>query len=370
MIVRSKVPAALSFGLALLGAGASCGGGIETDFFRGADRDDPPGTPSDLDGGASPSKDGGLDAPVRDGSATGDGGTTAPRPPNDGICTPGSMAAGTYDPDCVYLLGTTREGSCSYDAFIFPKNPTDRVYNFGCSPWLAFVRPTDGRLIFTSSANDGLAAYAYRPATTRSQWDWQQLQAHEKIETCRHLHRIFMFPDDGKLLYFCSFNDAGIGPWVEGSSEPFAMAGYYPMAAGEGRTVLGADTEPELHYAIIANGRATPLKDMEGASISTVRSRRGGGFFIVSSRLWVRAELREVLPTGETKILGTYQTDRPTGPAGPQCVIEPNGALDCIASRDFHDEIVRYTFNALPEVLYEERTNDVKMHISLLVTGP
>ena len=32
----------------------------------------------------------------------------------DGVCSPGPMSSGSYDPDCVYLLGTLRPSSAGW----------------------------------------------------------------------------------------------------------------------------------------------------------------------------------------------------------------------------------------------------------------
>jgi len=375
MRAKSKLCAMEATIAALFGAVASCGGGLDTDLF------DDPGDPSQHFGDASTlpqGADASADSPI-DGSddqgaadAGAPDGAWPPPPPYDGICTPGPMSTGVYDPDCVYLLGTVQEGSCGYDALIYPANPNDRVYDFGCNAWLPRVRPTDGRLIFVSSVNEPDQAYAYRPQTTRAQWDRDQLALQEKLDTCPLLNRIYSFPDNTKMLYDCWSNDGGSGPYIDGA--PFDMAGYDgPLAGGEGGSVLAWKQTPELEYGIVVNGVATPVTGLANADIFAQRSRRGGGFLIAD---WGpnRGELREVLPSGDTVVRGTYQTDRTHGPAGPDCVLEPGGALVCLDWSDYnglrYDEIVRYTVDAPLQVIYQERTNDVKIHISSLATGP
>jgi hypothetical protein len=49
----------------------------------------------------------------------------------DGVCTPGDVTLGFYDPDCVYAIGTTIPGSAGHDALFDPASPGRIAFGFG-----------------------------------------------------------------------------------------------------------------------------------------------------------------------------------------------------------------------------------------------
>ena len=52
--------------------------------------------------------------------------------------------------------------------------------------------------------------------------------------------------------------------------------------------------------------------------------------------------------------------------------LEPDGALVAIVTlqQPFSDGVVRFRINAVPEIIFDERTTKVQIHGSKLVTGP
>ncbi len=381
--------AIISFDLAV-----ACGGSIDSPLFDAPDTSTGaggPGTPDERDaqaGGTGLSDAGRSDA-------GGDGGKDAAldaAPPYDagrpgggydGVCTPGELKSGIYDPDCVYLIGLMEEPSgstCANRVMILPSNPSERVFGFGCGLAAAYIRPTDGRLLFVSSAsiNDHTHAYLYRPILQDGLFDYQQLALQERIDTppCTDLqgNEVFPFPDDGALLYRCSFGADGY--YLQGQGV-YDVGKYVPMSLGEHRTILGATTTPDL--AVTADGQARKVQGIESIQHATAsRSRRGGGFLLVDDRVGSGGELRDVRVDGETTILGQYKLLAEHG-LGPFCVIEPNGALDCpeyesppadSGSSAMYGVVRRYTFDSPPQVIYDDRTGPVKVFQATLVTGP
>jgi len=365
-MLSKKLPRVLAASfLACLGAMTSCGGGADS-TLDGAGHGDPPDGHG-ADGGDGANRDSATELPARDGGEPDH--VDPPGVAYDGVCTPLPVSTGLYDPDCVYLMADPERGDCSMFKLFLPSKPAERVYDFGCGPNSPIVRPTDGRLFFFSTDEvQGARVYRYHPRTTPTWLVADQLRNQEMIETCPDPLHLFMFPDDGKLLYDCAdFTHQGLdGPFVEGG-EPFDMAGYYPLAAGESRTVLGVKNDPGLHYAIVANGLATPV-DADGDNIFAQRSRRGGGFWAVDSRPGVVAELREVLPDGEVRSVGAYQTQPGEGGAGLGCVLDTARALYCYTWAGSLDGIVRYTLDAPPELVFPEQFGNLAF--TSLVTGP
>lgn len=96
--------------------------------------------------------------------------------------------------------------------------------------------------------------------------------------------------------------------------------------------------------------------------------------YMATGGFGIRGELREIALDGTTHVIGAYDFGpEPFGP-GPNCALEPSGALVCINDLDRSDldaqGVVRFTINDPPEVLYDHRKGVVKIHIAQMVTGP
>ncbi len=304
-----------------------------------------------------------------DGSAPSPGVDAAAPPQSDGICAQTAMSAGTFDADCVYLLGTLNPGDAWRDALIHVDRPNDFATGFGYMARAPIVRPSDGRLLF-EARGDQLPEHVYRYTTASTGLPNPSL-ASQTIEPgvmCSPdlLDRIFVFPDDGAILYQC-----GTQVFVSGSPTPLDLHGRTPIATGRNRLVVTATTYPDI--ALVQNGVVTPVLDLTGSPYA-FRSRPSGTMYMATGGFGIRGELREIALDGTTQVIGAYDFGpEPFGP-GPNCALEPSGALVCINDLDRSDfdaqGVVRFTINDPPEVLYDHRKGVVKIHIAQMVTGP
>jgi hypothetical protein len=341
----------------------ACGGQILESSETGSTH---PGASSSSSGGDDFADAGGVT--MRDGSADATAADAAP-PPADGICAATLVSAGVVDPDCVYLLGTLTEGDAWKDALIHVSRPNDFATGFGYVTFAPVVRPTDGRVLFEASGDrTPRQMYRFTASSTGLPDPALAAQTVESSVTCDPtlLDRFFVFPDDGAILYGC-----GNADFIAGSSQPIDMAGYLPIATGRNRLIVGAKTYPDI--ALVQNGAVTPVSGLMGRPYA-FRSLASGAMWMATSEAGVRGELLEIAPDGSTKVVGTYLFGAaPFGP-GPDCALEPSGALVCLnrlgMTDSFADVVVRFTFNSAPEILYDERNGVVKLHGSKLVTGP
>ena len=290
--------------------------------------------------------------------------------------------SGVYDPDCLYLLGTSDEGYCGHNALVFPSAPAEYAFGFGCDTWRTVIRPTDGRLLFlgtTGLPNESSHVYIYEQPTTVDETPSRRGSVPQPIlptPACANPDGLWVFPDDGKAFYSCS----GAIYYVEGSSEPWTFGKYVPRAVGEDRTVFLVSTVPDM--ALFVDGKIVPVKPFgTGWNVVAARSRRGGGFLLAYHGDDTRAALCEVTRTGETIPIGEYRLGDSFS-TGPGCTLEPGGALVCTWDRvhdpdggpdGAHDGLVRFTFDAPPEILYDEAGKPIKVHGLISperVTGP
>lgn len=347
---------------ALLGSAVACG-----KLAPDAD-DDVPDVRADAAPVSSPAADAHA-PPPRDASADPPAVDAAAPPQADGICSQTAMSAGTFDADCVYLLGTLSMSADAWrDALIHVDRPNDFATGFGYVSRAPIVRPTDGRLLFAASG-DQLPDRIYRYTTPGTGFPNPSLaaQAIEPGVSCgtARLDRFFVFPDDGALLYRC-----GAQVFVTGSAVPLDLGNRNLLATGRNRLIVAASTYPDL--VLVQNGVVTPVPGLTGTPLA-FRSRPSGTMYMAISGVGVRGELREIALDGSSQVVGTYQLG--AGPSGPgaDCALEPSGALVCINTidrADFAQGVVRVSFDKPPEILYDERKGGVKIHISRMVTGP
>jgi hypothetical protein len=294
--------------------------------------------------------------------------------PADGICGVASVSSGVVDPDCVYLLGTLQEGTSWRNVLIDPRHPADRAYGFG-NPFRApIIHPKTGRLWFLSRANSGSQRlYLFGVTAPVNAYPDAQLAGHTLVPTpgCADnmLFEHYLVPDTGVLVYDCLGNPGTT--FVDGQAAPVDLQGYLVVAVGNGGVVLGAKTAPD--YAIVKDGVATPIAGLAyNTFLRAIRSRPSGGFMALANAGTERGQLIEIEVDGSILVKGPY--DFGTPPRGPgDCVLEPSGAAVCIVNVPgplAAEGVARFTLTSPPEMLHDERTSDVKIHGSRLVTGP
>lgn len=355
---------------ALAGPGASSCGGLV-----GFVAEEPPGsgsTDAGADTGATPI-DPAADASTLPGDAASD---ASPPIAADGVCVDANVSTGIVDPDCVYLLGTLQEGDAWKNVLIDPRDPKDRAFGFGYTLRAPIIHPKTGKLTFIAHAdsNPMRRLYTFGSSTPPTAYANAQLAAHTIVPTrCTgdSLFEHYLFPDDGVLAYDCLGNP---GPtYIDGVTAPFDRQGHSIVAVGAGRVVLAAKTAPE--YALLVGGAVVPVQGLDtNTTLYAVRSLPSGGFIAAANATGVRGQLIEIAVDGTTTVKGPYDFGMPPLGPGPRCVLEPSGALVCLqllqASPIAVDGIYRFRLGAPPELLYDERSSDVKIHISYLVTGP
>jgi len=300
---------------------------------------------------------------------------SAAPPSADGVCINTDVQAGIVDPDCVYLLGTLNEGDSFRNVLIDPAQPADRAFGFGHTRRTPLVHPLKGRTWFMGmTSTPPVAVYSFTKSVPVNELDiTNQLAAQTIIPTpscpSNLLDKFFIAPDDGALVYTCG------NVFVEGTAAPIDLKGHLPFALGADRLFLASSAG---EFALVKNGVVTPLPStLWGLGLYVARSRPGGGFFVVAGALGTQGQLVEILPDGTTKVLGSYDFGPPQGGIGPgpNCVLDRANGLVCLnripgAPTVFADGVVRFSLNAPPVLVFDERNSDVKIHLSSLVTGP
>lgn len=369
-MTRSRVLLAVHAMASALVATSACGGLVAIDASS---------MPEGGSGGVEDSGSSPITPPSGDASSPIDA-AVAPAPviAADGVCVDANVSTGIVDPDCVYLLGTLQEGDAWRNVLIDPRDPKDRAFGFGYTFRAPIIHPKTGKLTFIASGDTSGSRHLYEfgTSTAPTASPNAQIAAHTMIPTTRcsasSLLEHYIFPDDGVVAYDCNGNPGAT--WVYGATMPVARQGYLPVAVGNDRVILAAKTAPD--YAVLIDGAVVPVQGLDtNTFLGAVRSRPTGGFLAVGNATGIRGQLLEIATDGTTTPKGSYDFGTPpVGPSG-SCVLEPAGSLVCIGKMKAApydvDAIYRFRVGgAAPELLYEERMSDVKIHISHLVTGP
>jgi hypothetical protein len=315
-----------------------------------------PPDPSVRDGGAGRSDAGDADA-SQDGNVSGPP-LGPPAGAADGVCFAGDVRLGTYDPDCVYVLGTTAPGSSSHDVLFDPADPSRLVSGFGAFQRSLTIRPSDRRLIFTSSSPN--QARLFHPTGSAV--------LPTPACTSQNLRWVLVHPDKGGGLYACQMFPTRY--FVLGTSIEFAPTPAYEIVAlgpNDSTLVRGFDA-----FTIIAGGVAHPVTGIAAGKMVAARSRPTGGFFVAvvtsvndtGRRLWA------IATDGAASDLGAYGL--PSVQLSHPSALEPSGALVTFAQGDpFGYGVVRLRVDAPPETLFMDTPGQTaRLHMPALVTGP
>jgi hypothetical protein len=115
-------------------------------------------------GGATVASSGGEGGDASRDAAAGASGEDAeivpPAMPFDGVCTPGDVRLGYYDPDCVYVLGANLRAPVLTD----PAAPSRQGLGLPSFPLSSTIRVTDGRMLFVSAWSWQVAEFRPIPA--------------------------------------------------------------------------------------------------------------------------------------------------------------------------------------------------------------
>lgn len=324
-----------------------------------------------------------------------------PRVPNpaDGVCKRAVVSSGVVDPDCVYVLGRTREvlPGAELEVLIDPLRPEDRAFGFAQNRRI-IVHPTTGELWFLAHDNkqhDAMYVLEENVALPDSTLFKQRLVPNPVCSTVFPAPFDFrLFADDGVPLYEC---EGGLR-LMPTQTEPFEAFGGVVLAASHDRAVLTLN--PPSSYTIVKDGIQRPIGWTEYQRFIAARSRPGGGFIAATyggtfpnhlPNLW-DVELDGTIatrgtydlgPEGMVDIkssgwctLGSPEAISCGGVGYDGCALEPSGALWCvnvIATEKGRtiEGVVRFTQTGPPQIVYDSRARDVKVStISKLVTGP
>lgn len=350
----------------LASIGAACGGAVE------ARRDSPVvgSSPSVDDPGAST-----VAPPTADAAAPRDAAAEAPPllPAGfaDGVCSPGDVTLGFYDPDCVYVLGTTMPGSAGREAPFHPDSPTRLAVGWGYYHDGLTIR-ADRKILFTSLEPRG--AYVFAPGlpneTMQAQYARHTLLSTPACST--YLRDVVLYPTSGSGgppgLYHCI--EQGDHYYELGTSTPLDLGGRYLRGLDENGVALVRPTGGAL--TLVDGGVDRAVSGVASDRVTAVRSKRGGGFLLVAT-------------TASDSFPRLYDLDVASGTATErgqyhmgsfqlrsEVALEPSGALEAVVAMGpiTADGIVRLRIDAVPEVLFDETKNVVQLHGAQLVTGP
>lgn len=333
---------------------------------------------SDQDAGAStPLADGGLGAEASfDGGASRDDAADAPAPPpagpSDGVCTPGDVTLGLYDPDCVYILGSTQPGSAYARALFHPSDPTRLAVGWGTGPTGLTVR-SDGKLLFDSF--DRNAAFVFAPGLPTETIP-QQFARHTLVSTpacSTNPWSIHLHPRSG------SGGPPGYYQCIQGGSRYYEIGTSTQLDLG-GRHIVSIDENGAMLVRAAGNERAIidgasehSLVGIEPNNVVQTRSKRGGGFLVaaaVGDDVYFPHLFELDAKTGIASDRGAYHMGsiRLTS----ETVLEPSGALVAYVTLTppFGDGVVRLRLDAPPEIVFDDSKHAVKLHGTQLVTGP
>ncbi len=293
----------------------------------------------------------------------------------DGVCNAGDVRLGFYDPDCVYVLGTTIPGSIGHDVLFDPSTPSMTAIGFGYGPAMdTALFPVEGRVLFIAypSAVATRDVYVFHPAVA-GEPPATTFARHEKLgASCENesLMRIIPFVDESGGVYQCV--QGGTSYWHIGSKAELPTGGRSILAFGIGRSAL---MRPIGGPTVLVDAQGDhAITGVDTGLIGAIRSRPEGGFWVSAVTLEDLGfpHLYSIAADGAATDHGAYHLG--SYRAGARQVLEPDGALVTITDLDLpsshHDGIVRFRLDALPEVVFDEKTSTVKLHGGELITGP
>jgi len=331
-----------------------------------------------------PAVDGGIDF---DAGSAGDAASDAkadapPLPPaglSDGVCVPGDVRLGVYDPDCVYIIGSTQPGSAYAEALFHPIDPTRFTVGFGTNSGSHVVRG-DQELLFVSL--DFKGAYAFGPGLQTENMK-QHLTHHTLVSTpacgsgniaLRSLHLHPRSGSGGPPGYYLCISQ-GYHYYEIGTSTELDIGGRILMAIDDNGAMLVRPIGGQM--SIIDGTVEHPVAGIDATRVTDTRSRRGGGFLVAAATATDTSfpRLYDVATaTGASTERGQYNLGsfRLTSVSA----LEPSGALlvQSTLRQPAEDGIVRLRIDAPPEIVFDESKDKskgaVQLHITRLVTGP
>jgi hypothetical protein len=373
----------------VLGASA----GIAALAFACSSKDRPPPANNDIPASypdAAAADSGGGDERGRDG-----GGPTV-----DGC--------GSYDPNRVYLRGTTSEGSDEAECWV-----TDLPVTKPCAAlhhsafYSPVIRPSDGKMLYIETIMSAEKAFAFVPDKLTLDNHYWRLPARpwendDMLVTpnCTRPVRMFAWPDDPGFAYVC--DDGAHNVLRNADGKILGVNGDAGVAAGAAIVALGytghllrerlaAPTTEFVLFIESASGEETRFADpaINGVFEHGPSRARPDGFWVaLTEKGAIVPSLWHLGFDGKATRVGTYATPPSGAMGGETGVLDGSGALFGFGrmSTGVSDDIIikRALAPGASSIVYSEKdapegANDFsqeapivypKIHISHLVTGP
>jgi hypothetical protein len=279
------------------------------------------------------------------------------------------------DPEEVYIFGTLSEGACYLDAIAPVLAPDRALVGFDCGARAShtYVRPTDGRLIYSIAGEGSVHAFECDGcvhATAGMAYPSDPTANDEPVMTACDRAAAFLMTfqvaADGETVARCHDDR-----WYRADGSEFA-AGISSalLRLGHAGTALIADGVLDLATAEVA-----PLSGLAELAPLCVRAREDGYWAAVQpADAAAMPELWHVGFDGAAELLGTYPEPPPNQSVMFESELDGEGRLVQFASdttETFRDTIIRRDIEGASELIYDEADDPVvKLHISGLFTGP
>lgn len=273
------------------------------------------------------------------------------------------------DPGEVYLAGTLSPGACARDALAHWSTPNVASVGFDCyfNSDGAWIRPTDGRLLYTNTFEDKVREYHCDACTYGSSYPAGVLANDTIVPTncpgTQGVARLRVSPE-GQLLYTCSLgqsvwrNQAG-AVLYDGSTDAL-------IGVGAGGWILAFK-----QLVNTQTGAIVPITGLPtfASGILAARWVNPDHFLLALDESSVQ-RLYRVSINGTAQVVGNYPA-LPAGYSGPRSLrLDRAGTLFGMYWGTW-DVIIRRAPGGTADIVYTEATNPlVKIHISGLVTGP
>jgi hypothetical protein len=320
-------------------------------------------------------------------NSTADAGETSTGGKSGSADAPDYMKTGTFDPQQVYLLGTLSEGACYLDALTHWATPDFALTGFDCDTSRfggMFIRPSDGRYVFSVSASSSNDYLAFVPDGSGTEAYPKDPYTNDILlpSVCANPRSYFLDPSGGESVYLCYGSapcaetaTAKCAYYYESEEEYAVPAGNYLVRLGfDGYALLGSRTETtstESWTVLTPDGELVPASQTFQAA--AMRAHPEGFWLLRSSPPGLQRW--NLGFDGSVVLDGAYPDPPLTSAYAGGCAFEGGGAVVCMGrSTDvtFEDHILRAELDAdEAEVVYTEASDPlVKVHGSSLVTGP
>ena len=286
------------------------------------------------------------------------------------------LALGVFDPNHVYLWGTTEPGLCNSvtPGIAWIGDGKSTVGGMPCWAKTAQIRPRDGKLVYSNSSYGGVFS------TTPIPLVFDPSVADERVSvSCPGEDSFvvrFLYAPDGSLFYACGvrwFNEAGIV--VHETGVDSAPGRYHPPRLGSstlahigcrGYALVGNGVL-DLNHGTVAHFPAEYQPAIEdGVDILAVRAAADGFWLIIAPDPMSRRALYHTTFDGSLSYLGEYAS---AGSAN-NWILTPDGSLYSASSGSVTR---RRPDGQTVMTVYRESNNSLQIHGTsqvVLFSGP